>query len=331
MTFVSAPALPGEGIAAPVSVVVEAVVAETPVIRMYVLAARDGSALPDHEPGAHIDVIVPDLPVRQYSLIDTGAHPGRYVIAVLRDPASRGGSQGIHDRLAAGIELAVSAPRNHFRLGGRAERHILVAGGIGVTPILSMARKLQAEGTPFELHYCCRSRDQAAFLPMLAEAPFAQAVHLHFDDEGPAQRFSPRDLLAGAGTAEVYMCGPTGFMDWVRAEAEAAGFPAAQVHVEHFAPAAAPVAGGAFQIVVASTGEVVDVPEDKSALIALEEAGYDIPMSCEQGICGSCVTRILEGEALHNDSILDEHQREVEKLFTPCCSRARTARLVVDL
>lgn len=316
---------------APISVVVEAVVAETPAINVYVLAPRDGGALPGYEPGAHVDLMVPEVPVRQYSLIDTGAHPGRYVVAVLRDPASRGGSQGIHQRLAAGSELTVGPPRNHFRLGGRSAPHVLVAGGIGVTPILSMARRLWAEGTPFDLHYCCRSRDQAAFLGLLAEAPFARAVHLHFDDEDAGQRFAPRALLAGLPEAEVYMCGPTGFMDWVKAEAEAAGFPPARVHVEHFAPAVEPMSGGAFQIVVASTGEVVEVPEGTSALIALEEAGYDIPMSCEQGICGSCVTRILEGEALHNDSILDDHQREVEKLFTPCCSRARTAWLVVDL
>jgi vanillate monooxygenase ferredoxin subunit len=297
------------------------------------LVAEPGHSLPAFAAGAHIDVALPGGLVRQYSLCNPPGEAGRYQIAVLRDAASRGGSQAVHDAVAEGSTLRISAPKNHFPLATDATHHLLLAGGIGITPLLAMAERLTALGESFELHHCTRSHDRTPFVARLAASPFAHRVQHHHDDGDPEQRLDLTASLARApqGT-HLYVCGPTGFMDAVLAAGRAAGWSEDRLHREYFA--AAPVdatnAGG-FELEIASTGRVIPVAKDQSALAALLAAGQDIPMSCEQGVCGTCLTGVKAGTPDHRDQYLTPEERAANNQFLPCCSRASSPRLVLDL
>jgi vanillate O-demethylase ferredoxin subunit len=296
-----------------------------------VLADPDGQELPPFSAGSHIDVqIAPDL-VRQYSLCNTPQDRDRYEIAVLKDPASRGGSVALHDTLVEGARVRVSEPRNHFPLQPSDAKALLLGGGIGVTPLLCMAERLALAGAPFALHYCTRSADRTAFRDRIAGASYRDSVHFHHDDGAPGQMFDPPALFAGADRgSHIYACGPAGFIDWVHAAAEIAGFPMAQFHREYFsaAPVVVPAGGeDSFEIQIASTGAVYPVPADKSVAQVLEENGIGVPISCEQGVCGTCITRLLAGEPDHRDMLALDGDAE----FTPCCSRSFSPRLVLDL
>ncbi|WP_051378468.1 PDR/VanB family oxidoreductase [Derxia gummosa] len=327
-------------------------------IRSYELVAPDGAALPGFEAGAHIDVHLPGGLVRQYSLCNPPGETHRYLIGVLRDPASRGGSRALHDEVSEGMTLTVGAPRNLFPLVPQAQRSLLVAGGIGITPMLAMAETLAARGADFALHYCGRSRERMAFLDRLAEPRFAGRVALHVDDGEAAQKLDLAALLAGSATergateagahalvaadggaapapdagAHLYVCGPAGFIEAVLGAARAAGWPESRLHCEFFAAEVAPHAGDrAFEVVLASSGRVVTVPADRTVAQALAEAGVDVMLSCEQGVCGTCLTRVLAGEVDHRDQYLTPEEQAANAEFTPCCSRAKSARLVIDL
>ena len=296
-----------------------------------VLADPAGEELPPFSAGSHIDVeIAPGL-VRQYSLCNTPQDRDRYEIAVLKDPASRGGSVKLHEALVEGAAVRVSEPRNHFPLEQSHAKAILLGGGIGVTPLLCMAERLASLGAPFELHYCTRSEDRTAFRDRVAAASYRDSVHFHYDDGAEDQKLDPQRLFAGADAgSHAYVCGPAGFIDWVHGAAEAANFPKAQIHREYFsaAPAAVPEGGeGAFEIQIASTGAVYEVPADKSVAQILEANGIGVAISCEQGVCGTCITRLLDGEPDHRDMLALDGNAE----FTPCCSRSFSPRLVLDL
>jgi len=297
------------------------------------LVAADGGALPAFEAGAHVDVHLPGGLVRQYSLCNPPGETQRYQIAVLRDAASRGGSQAVHDAVAEGATLRISAPKNHFPLAAGAPHHLLLAGGIGITPLLAMAEQLSSQGQPFDLHHCTRSRERTPFVEQMAASAFASRVQHHFDDGDAAQKLDIAATLraAPAGT-HLYVCGPQGFMDAVLAAGRAAGWPEERLHREYFA--AAPVDhshDGAFELEIASSGRVIPVRADQSALAALLAAGFDIPMSCEQGVCGTCLTRIRSGTPEHHDQYLTPEEQAANDQFLPCCSRAKTPRLVLDL
>jgi vanillate O-demethylase ferredoxin subunit len=296
-----------------------------------VLADPEGEELPPFSAGSHIDVeIAPDL-IRQYSLCNAPLERNRYEIAVLKDPASRGGSVKLHESLREGARVRVSEPRNHFSLEHSEAKAILLGGGIGVTPLLCMAERLATTGAPFEFHYCTRSPDRTAFRDRIARAPYADKVHLHFDDGQPDQLLDPAALFARAEQgAHAYVCGPAGFIDWVYAAAEKAGFSTQQIHREYFtAVPQEPAAGdqAVFEVQIASTGAVYAVPADKSVAQVLEENGIAVPVSCEQGVCGTCITRVLQGEPDHRDMLALDGNAE----FTPCCSRSFSPRLVLDL
>jgi vanillate O-demethylase ferredoxin subunit len=236
--------------------------------------------------------------VRQYSLCNDPQDAGRYVVGVLREAASRGGSAAVHEQVHEGQQIAIGAPRNHFALhAGRPARHLLLAGGIGITPILAMARQLAREGADFELHYCARSRERMAFT----------ALHL-------------------------YVCGPRGFMDAALGHARASGWSEDRLHCEFFAGEAVQREGDAgFEIEVASTGQVVRVAPGQTVVQALAGIGVEVQTSCEQGVCGTCLTRVLAGEPEHRDMYLTEDEQAACDQFLPCCSRAKSARLVLDL
>jgi vanillate O-demethylase ferredoxin subunit len=308
-----------------------------PDICAFDLVSADGNALPPFDAGAHIDVhIGPPGPgglVRQYSLCNAPGDTQRYQIGVLRDAASRGGSRAMHDEVHEGQELSVSAPKNHFPLAAQATRSLLLAGGIGVTPILCMAERLSAAGEPFEMHYCARSRSRAAFLDRLATAPYTAQVALHFDDEAPAQALDlPRLLAAPAAGTHLYVCGPKGFMDAVLATARAQGWPESQLHWEFFAADSGPRdTDEAFEVELAASGRVVVVPKGQSIVHALAAAGVDVMVSCEQGVCGTCLTRVKAGVPDHRDAYLTPEEQAANDQMLVCCSRARSERLVLEL
>ncbi|WP_405624322.1 PDR/VanB family oxidoreductase [Streptomyces sp. NBC_00076] len=296
------------------------------------LVSPDGAELPEFAAGAHVDVLVDDAAglVRQYSLCGPPHDRTRYRLAVLAETASRGGSLGMH-RLREGDRLRISLPRNRFGVSDEARRHVLVAGGIGVTPLLAMAHELEARGAEYELHYCARSRAVSAFADELEHNP---RVRLHFDDGPEDQRFSTAtDIGPPDPDTVVYVCGPGGFMDFVISYSLEAGWPSEAIHKERFAPVedvAAHTAGGAFTVRLAKTGGEFEIKDGESVLDVLLAAGVDAPYSCQQGICGECIVRVLAGEPDHRDDILTDRER-ADGMFTTCSSRAHSPILELDL
>ena len=297
------------------------------------LEASDGAQLPAFEAGAHVDVYLPNGLLRSYSLCNDPGVAGAYRIAVLREAASRGGSAYMHSAVQTGSELTISTPKNLFALAPTARRSVLLAGGIGLTPLLAMAYTLAARASDFTLHHCCRSADRAALRDTLQQAPWAAQVHWHFDDGAPEQKLDLQHVLAQpAEDTHLYVCGPQGFMDAVLAQARALGWSADCLHKEYFS--AAPVArsdDGSFEIELASSGQVLRVAPQQTVVQALAAAGVDIATSCEQGVCGTCLTRVLQGTPEHRDVYLTPEERAANDQFTPCCSRALSARLLLDL
>jgi vanillate O-demethylase ferredoxin subunit len=318
-------------------VVVKQVWAEAQRVMALDLQAADGGKLPAWEAGAHIDVQTQDkfgtAVVRQYSLCGSpGADTWR--IAVLCDTQGRGGSARLCTDARVGDRLRVRGPRNHFQLSTDERPVVLVAGGIGITPLLAMADRLHAQGQPFRLHYFARDRQSMAFRDQLLTCPYQSVVHLSFDDEGPTPL---ADIFTGADhDAWLYTCGPDGFMNAVMASAQAAGISPLRIRKELFASEplpAAPAVGGdrAFTVRLQSSGRLIEVPADKTVVHALADAGIDIVVSCEQGHCGSCLTRIIEGTPDHRDQFMLPEEHERNDAFTPCCSRAVSEILVLDL
>jgi len=304
---------------------------EAESVAVFDLVSAQGEALPYFSPGAHIDVYLRPGLVRQYSLCNL---PGqdRYQIAVLLNASSRGGSKVLHEDVQEGDALEIGQPRNLFPLDGSVTESILLAGGIGITPLLCMAESLASQGRSFQLHYCVRSLRAMAFRERIATSPFADRALFHCDDGPPSQRFEPKVLFQSASKgSHIYVCGPSGFMDSALASARSAGWCDSQLHHECFSAAVAEPGSSGFEIELASSGRVILVAPNQSAAEALTDAGIDLPLSCEQGICGTCITRIIAGEPDHRDSYLSATQRSENLMFTPCCSRSKTPRLVIDL
>jgi vanillate O-demethylase ferredoxin subunit len=298
----------------------------------YELVPTSGGALPAFEAGAHVDVHLPGNLIRQYSLCNAPTETHRYQIGVLRDAGSRGGSEAMHDRIDVGTVLTISEPKNHFPLV-EAKRTLLLAGGIGVTPILAMAETLASKGAAFEMHYCARSPDKAAFKERLGESHLRGLVHFHYDSGEAAQKLDMAALLANPQPdTHLYVCGPQGFIEYVLGTAKAQGWPAPQLHVEYFSAAAVDTTGDQpFDVKLASSGKVFTVPAGTTVIKVLAEAGVEIPYSCEEGVCGTCLTRVVEGVPDHRDMYLTEEEQAANDQFTPCCSRSKTKVLVLDL
>jgi vanillate O-demethylase ferredoxin subunit len=301
-------------------------------IASFELVKPDGSALPGFSAGSHIDVQVPGGLTRQYSLCNDAAEQHRYRIAVLRDTGSRGGSTGMHEAVKEGDLLLISEPRNHFPLV-HAQRTLLFAGGIGVTPLLSMAQRLAQIGADFAMHYCTRAADRTAFRDEIAASTFADRVQFHFDDGDAAQKLQlERELARPQAGTHIYVCGPTGFIDWVVRTADGLGWSKEQVHLEYFGAAPQDTGGDrVFQVRIASSGATYEVPADQTVVHALQAHGIEILTSCEQGVCGTCITRVLQGECDHRDLYFTDEEKAKHDQFTPCCSRAKSALLVLDL
>ena len=292
-----------------------------------------GRPLPPFSAGSHVDVHLPGGLTRQYSLCNDPSESHRYLLGVLKDPASRGGSRAMHEQVEEGDMLTISPPRNHFALAHHARRSLLLAGGIGITPILCMAQRLSLAGSDFEMHYAARSRERMAFHDRIASSAFASKTRFHFDDGAPEQKLDLATLLANPqGQVHLYVCGPRGFMDAVLNTARAQGWAELQLHYEFFAGGVARTAGDeGFHVKLASCGRLVAVPKNKSVTDALREAGVEVPTSCDQGVCGTCLTRILDGVPEHRDLYLSPDEQAANDRFTPCCSRSRSSVLVLDL
>ncbi|NPC59336.1 PDR/VanB family oxidoreductase [Caenimonas soli] len=306
---------------------------ETLDISTFELVQVDDGPMPAFSAGSHIDVHLFNGLTRQYSLCNDPREGHRYVIGVLRDPASRGGSRAMHEQVKEGDELCISAPKNHFALAHEAPHSVLLAGGIGVTPILCMAERLSATGASFEMHYCARSPDRAAFRGRIAASSFASSVHCHFDDGAEEQKLDAGALLAAVrADTHVYVCGPKGFMDWILGTARSLGWPATRQHYEFFGTEVAKSDDGeSFDVKLASSGKVVRVAKGQTVVQALAAVGVEVATSCEQGVCGTCLTRILEGVPEHKDVYLTPDERAANDQFTPCCSRSKSPLLVLDL
>ncbi|MFB9126018.1 oxidoreductase [Paraburkholderia dipogonis] len=311
---------------------IAAKVVEARDICSFELVAPDGDALPPFSAGAHIDVHLPAGLVRQYSLCNNPTETHRYQIAVLRDTNSRGGSVAMH-ALEVGQTINISAPKNHFPLVYDAHHSVLLAGGIGITPLLCMAERLASLGTSFELHYCTRSADRMAFSERILSSQFAGRVRVHYDDGPRPQKLDLAALLDSARSGvHLYVCGPTGFMNWALETARAAGWPEERLHREYFAGAPIDTSGdGSFDVQIASTGRLIRVDADKTVIAALCAHGIGVPTSCEQGVCGACLTRVLEGTPEHRDMFLTAEEQARGDQFTPCCSRSKSSKLVLDL
>ncbi|MGI9288368.1 MAG: PDR/VanB family oxidoreductase [Pseudomonadales bacterium] len=303
-------------------------------VASYVLVPVDGSQMPRFEAGAHIDVHIDDNIVRQYSITNNQGQLNRYLIGVLRDNNGKGGSISMHDRVEEGDILHISEPRNHFHLVEDKPRYILFAGGIGVTPIISMAQRLHDLGRDFEFHYCCRSEDRAAFTNWIKTSGFARRTHFHWDDGEKDQLLDLPALLADrAEDTQIYVCGPKGFMDWVIRTTEEHNWPEADVHREYFS--ADPKAGhdddDNFTVKIASSGAEYSVGPEQTIFEVLEQNGVNVPVSCEQGICGVCVTGVLDGEPEHRDLFMTKSEQAKNDKMTICCSRAKSKSLTLDI
>ena len=300
-------------------------------IHSFELADPDAALLPSVDAGAHVDVHLPGGLVRSYSLAGDPAERGHWLLGVLREKNGRGGSRAMHEQVRVGDLLTVGQPRNAFGLATGATHSVLLAGGIGITPLKAMAHTLRAQGASFELHYCARSPQTAAFLADLQALVPTGALHLHFDQGDPARGLDMAALLAqpAAGT-HVYFCGPAGFM---QACAQAtAHWPAGTVHSEHFKapePAAKAQPDGAFEVQLARAGVTVQVQPDQTIVRAIELAGLRVPTSCLSGLCGACKVDYLAGDVEHNDYILSDEEKT--RCMTLCVSRARSPLLVIDL
>lgn len=303
-------------------------------IEAFELVHPEGAALPPFSAGAHVDVHLPGAIVRPYSICSAPHERWRYLLCVLREPASRGGSRALHDAVAEGDVLRIGRPRNLFALAEGASHHLLLAGGIGITPILSMAQQLvQAGQGNFALHYAVQERGRAALLGALAVPGLAERSRLYCSAGEAPSRMDIGALLAHAvpGT-HVYACGPARFVQAVQSAAAAQGWAPERMHVELFAAPQAVRADGdaAFELVLARSGRVVNVPAGCSATEALADAGVAVPTSCEQGVCGTCLMGVVSGLPDHRDMYLSPEEQAHNDQFLPCCSRALTERLVVD-
>lgn len=301
---------------------------EAPSIVSYDLRPLEAGELPAFTAGAHIDLTLPSGLIRSYSLVNPQSERHRYVIAVQKDRASRGGSKWVHENFRPGDILTVNGPRNNFALNEAAEKSLFIAGGIGITPILSMIERLTSLKRDWELIYCARKRPETAFTEKLGG--FGSRVRFNFDEEPGGKMLDvAATVRAAPANAHLYCCGPLPMLEAF--EAATAGLPRERVHVEYFSAKEPPAVAGGFKVVLARSGREFVVPPGKTILDTLLDAGLDIPYSCMEGVCGTCETKVLEGAPDHRDLILTEEEHVAGKVMMICCSGSKSETLVLDL
>lgn len=308
------------------------VLEETSNIKSFRLQRADGAPFDPYPAGAHIDVVGPTAVVRQYSLCSPPDDLDDYVVAVKLEPESRGGSQALHHHVEVGHELEISAPRNLLSVAEGADRHILVAAGIGVTPMISIAYHLHRAGEEFELHYFARSREEAAFCELLEKrSGFGERVNFHFGlqrDQQPAVLDGAFASLSAA--SHVYTCGPQGFMERVRDSATTV-IPEDNIHIEHFQAGEPVDTDGDTPFEVELDDEVYEVPVGQSIVQVLASNGVEVDTSCQEGICGTCIMGVLKGEPDHRDQCMSSSEKKANDQIAACVSRSKSPRLVLEL
>lgn len=306
----------------------------TPAIRRFFLVAEGGGRLPPFQPGAHINIDTGKDVIRSYSLANDPIERTYYEIAVKREVEGAGASGWMHDALQVGSVIEATPPANNFTLDQGATDHLLVAGGIGVTPVLSMARQLMREGANFAFHYCAASAEDGAYVDEIAKE-FSDHAHFHFDGGDPAKGIDLSKVLANKPDgAHLYVCGPSGLMDAVIESAHALGWSEDVIHFEFFTPKTIENAEGdkPFTVRIASTGQELEVPSGKSILEVLEENAIEVESGCKSGVCGSCKTALLGGAADHRDHVLNEGEQAKNRAIMLCVSRALDGEvLILDL
>ncbi|HKY21371.1 MAG TPA: PDR/VanB family oxidoreductase [Vicinamibacterales bacterium] len=314
-------------------VLVRSIRHEAEGIRSIELVPTEGVVLPGFTAGAHIDVSLQNGLVRSYSLINPQGETDRYVIAVNKDRASRGGSKFVHESVAPGDLITVSEPRNNFPLSETREHAVLIAGGIGITPIWAMVQRLSAIGATWELHYACRTRRNAAFLREIEALGSARGckVNISFDQEPGGKMLDLGDIVRSSPPdSHFYCCGPTPMLEAYQRATE--GLPPSKVSMEMFAaPVAAAATSGTFKVVLAKKGVTLVVEEGTTILETLLQNGIKHNYSCTQGICGTCETVVLEGIPEHRDWVLTGERKTSNKTMMICCSGSRTESLVLDI
>ncbi len=311
---------------------IERIVDEALDIRSFRLVRSDGQPLDTYEPGAHVDLTGPTGVTRQYSLCGPPQDRRAYLVAVKKEAQSRGGSLALHEQVEEGMELEMGSPRSLFHLDPSATEHVLFAAGIGVTPLLSMAYRLTENAQPWRLHYFARSPAYAAFADLLAST-FDGYVQFHYGIEPCDLDVALSECLHQAGSAaHVYTCGPAPFMNKV-VEVAARSRSDDAIHLEHFAADSVANAGpsGGFEVELASSGVVLQVPANTSLIDVLQAHGCDIDTECREGICGTCIVEVLEGVPEHRDNCLSNKEKAANKQICACVSRALSARLVLDI
>ena len=301
-------------------------------INAYELTDPMGGELPPFTAGGHIDLHLRNGLIRSYSLLNDQSERSRYVIAVNKDGASRGGSAYVHDTLRVGDLVTVSHPRNNFPLHENAEHSVLIAGGIGITPLLSMVQRLESLGRSWELHYAARSKVAAAFLDDIRAIKPGIDEHLHadFDDERAGKVFDLAAIVNKAPAhAHLYCCGPVPMLEAF--ENASAARPADHVHVEYFQAREAPALEGGFEVRLAKSGRTLAVEPGKTILDTILDAGLPANFACSEGICGTCETRVLEGQPDHRDQFLSDEEKAANKTIMICCSGSKSPMLVLDL
>lgn len=294
---------------------------------LFEFSSTDGAPLPAYDPGAHIDVHMPGGLMRQYSLARPYRADQPYLVGIKLDAGTRGGSRYMHESARVGRLFRIGGPRNNFPLKEDAPHSVLIAGGIGITPVWCMAQRLEEIGASFELHYAVRARADAVFLEELER--MAPKLRLHVDAEAQAVLDVPAILRAAPQGAHLYCCGPGPMLQAF--EAASADWPEAQRHVEYFsAPQLKPIEGG-FVVVLGKSGREFIVAPGTTILETLRAAGLNVPASCEQGVCGACETKILEGTPDHRDLLLTPAEKASGKTLMICCSGSLSERLVLDL
>jgi len=316
----------------PLNLIVEKIEPVTARVSLFTLALSQSAELPPYTAGAHLDFDLGDVGTRSYSLIDFVAPqplPHRYQIAVQREDEGDGGSLAMH-ALTPGDALSCTEPKNDFKLHTDDAPALLLAGGIGVTPMISFAAELTRRNAPFDLHYTTRSESVCAFGKRLSET-FKDSLTLWFDDSHSIEL----DTLIGAAdpSTHIYCCGPRGMIEAVKAKSLSAGFPESQIHFELFSSPGASATGDdqSFEVEIDDTGDVYTIPAGKTIIEVLEEAGLDLIYDCQRGDCGICQTDVISGEPDHRDVVLSEAERASGNVMQICVSRAKSGRLVLDI
>jgi len=303
---------------------------EAEAICSYEFVATAGRSLPPFEAGAHIDLHLPEGRIRSYSLVNAPHDGDRYLVAVQREEAGRGGSAWMHDSLRVGQVLAASAPRNDFPLDETAQHTIFIAGGIGITPILSMIARLDVLGRSWQLYYASRAPEYTAFLPQLEAFDCGRGRVTCCFGSDRTERLDIGGIVARAdGATQLYCCGPTRMID---AFVEAGhGRPSATMHFERFTAAAAQAVEGGYTVVLQRSGKRLSVLPGKTLLDTLLDEDISVSYACTNGICGTCLTGVVAGTPDHRDEFLSDQERRAGKCMLVCCSGSRTQELVLDL